>query len=111
MLTTHEASDRATRMAIATGAAVNLHIIQATQVAEGYEPCFGRADTECGQTQCAYHATCMSLIAFEQNANQSGFVLGKPRSMAADAITHKDLSRPQLVHPAADYAFDTVESH
>ncbi|MCA9255058.1 MAG: hypothetical protein KDA33_05445 [Phycisphaerales bacterium] len=97
-------------MAIATGAAVNLHIIQATQVAEGYEPCFGRADAECGQVECAYHTTCMSLIRFEQKANRGGFVLGKPRTMSADTITHKDFSRPQLVHPAADSAFDTVES-
>ena len=65
MLNIQTAQDRATRRAIETGEAVNLHVIHATQRAEGYQPCFGRAVEPCTQSDCAYYDTCMALTAFE----------------------------------------------
>lgn len=64
MLTLQAASDRATRFAIQTGEGLNLATIQATQVAEGFSPCFGRAESPCGEKMCAYYEACMRLLAF-----------------------------------------------
>lgn len=64
MLSLHDASDRATRYAIATGNALNLATIQATQAVEGYTACFGRAESTCERTGCAFHEPCMNLLAF-----------------------------------------------
>jgi len=64
VLSYHDASDRAARYAIATGDAVNLATIQATQSAEGFTPCFGRASAHCSNTDCSFHEPCMNLLAF-----------------------------------------------
>lgn len=67
MLNFRDATERATQWAIATGDAVNLHIIHASQSNEGYEPCFGRAVADCDQTHCAYHEKCMALVKFDKD--------------------------------------------
>ena len=96
-------------MAIATGTAVNLHVIQATQRAEGYDACFGRAIEDCEQMQCTYHATCMALVAFDADAMHAGDnVLGTTRRMPAETLEHGSLSRPRRLHPAASYGLEPV---
>ncbi len=71
MLSYHDASDRAARYAVATGDAVNLATIQATQVAEGFTPCFGRASVSCSETGCSFHEPCMNLLAFSSQPEPS----------------------------------------
>ena len=64
MLERHAASDRAVRYAIRTGQMPNLHLIHAIQGLEGFEPCFGRVESECSKTHCRWHEQCMALTAF-----------------------------------------------
>ncbi|MCB9852972.1 MAG: hypothetical protein H6819_07740 [Phycisphaerales bacterium] len=109
MLSNHAASDRATRMAIATGNAVNLHIIQATQRAEGFDACFGRAVADCGQTDCAYHQTCMALVAFDPDAMHAIETnVTATKRMPARTLIHSDLSRPQRLQPAATFGLEPI---
>lgn len=97
-------------MAIATGNAVNLHIIQATQRAEGFDACFGRAVEECGQSACAYYETCMALVAFDPDAMH----MGEPKTTAATkrmpaaTLIHADLSRPQRLQPVTSFDLETI---
>lgn len=111
VLSIHAASDRATRMAIATGDAVNLHIIHATQSAEGYEPCFGRADAPCAQSKCTYYQSCMALVDFDPDASLPiSAVMPASRRMPADTLVHPDFDRPQRLVPAAGYGLDALEN-
>ncbi len=72
MLDFRAANDRAVRYAIKTGELPNLHIIQALQRQEGYEPCFGRAVGQCSQTQCRWHEACMALAEFQPPSRLHG---------------------------------------
>ncbi len=64
MLDRHAASDRAVRYAIRTGQMPNVHLIHAIQGQEGFEPCFGRAESQCSKTHCRWHEQCAALTAF-----------------------------------------------
>ena len=64
MLDRHAANDRAVRYAIRTGQMPNVHLIHAIQGLEGFEPCFGREESQCPKTHCRWHEQCMALTAF-----------------------------------------------
>lgn len=64
MLDLHAANDRAVRHAVKTGRMSNMHLIHARQRFEGFQPCFGRAESPCAQTACLWHPECMALTAF-----------------------------------------------
>jgi hypothetical protein len=99
MLSFRAATDRATRRAIATGDAVNIHIIHASQRSEGYEPCFGRAVDRCEQTHCAYHEKCMALIAFDANTQEESSVLDYERRKMP---TFGSMSSAAIAFPSAE---------
>ena len=73
MLDFRAANDRAVRFAIQRGEMPNLHIIQATQRQEGFEPCFGRAVETCTQTRCRWYGACMELARFDPPRNLHPF--------------------------------------
>lgn len=108
MLSNHAAGDRAARMAIATGTAVNLHIIQATQQVEGFDACFGRAITPCDQTDCSYYEPCMALLAFDaaETAATPKDAPPKPSRAPSETIVHRELERLPRQIPAASYGLE-----
>lgn len=96
-------------MAIATGTAVNLHIIQATQAAEGYQPCFGRAMKTCSQEKCAYFETCMALVAFDAESTLPiSAVAPASRRMPTASLVHPNLNRTIPAMPAFQPDFAKV---
>ena len=77
MLDRHAANDRAVRYAIRTGQMPNVHLIHAVQELEGYEPCFGCAESQCPKTHCRWHEQCMALTAFSAVASPDKGRMGK----------------------------------
>ncbi len=64
MLPYHLAKARALRHAIETGLLAEMDLIHSIQSQEGHEPCFGRMENHCPQTQCRWHAECMALAGY-----------------------------------------------
>lgn len=71
MLDIHVARDRVVLRAIETGEMPNFDLIHTMQRAEGYEPCFGRAQGFCHETGCRWHSECMALAAFQGTARSA----------------------------------------
>lgn len=90
MLDRHAASDRAVRYAIRTGQMPNIYLIHTIQGMEGYEPCFGRAESQCPNSHCRWYEECMALTASSVVASP-----GKGRMQKAGACFGGDLEKPQ----------------
>ena len=90
MLDRYAANDRAVRYAIRTGQMPNLHLIHAIQGMEGYEPCFGCAESQCPRTHCRWHEQCMTLAAFSAVPSPAG-----PHRRETAASFTEELGTPQ----------------
>jgi hypothetical protein len=49
-----EIRDKARSLGITPGKMKKPELIHTIQVTEGYEPCFGRSDGQCGNTDCCF---------------------------------------------------------
>jgi len=52
---------KAQSLGITPGTMKKPELIHAIQVAEGYSPCFGRSDGQCGNTDCCFIQDCLKI--------------------------------------------------
>ncbi|MFZ2146548.1 MAG: hypothetical protein WAV28_04940 [Sedimentisphaerales bacterium] len=52
---------KAQSLGIIPGTMKKPELIHAIQVAEGYSPCFGRSDGQCGNTDCCFIRDCLKI--------------------------------------------------
>lgn len=52
---------KAQSLGITPGKMKKPELIHTIQVAEGYEPCFGRSDGQCGNTDCCFIKDCLKV--------------------------------------------------
>jgi len=56
-----EIRDKARSLGIIPGKMKKPELIHTIQVTEGYEPCFGRSDGQCGNTDCCFIKDCLKV--------------------------------------------------
>ncbi len=56
-----EIRDKARSLGIIPGKMKKPELIHTIQVTEGYEPCFGRSDGQCGNTGCCFIKDCLKV--------------------------------------------------
>lgn len=52
---------KAQSLGISPGKMKKPELIHTIQVTEGYEPCFGRSDGQCGSTDCCFIKDCLKV--------------------------------------------------
>lgn len=73
MLSYAAARDRAIRRAVETGQLAEMEFIHTVQAAEGFQPCFGRAEEPCDRFQCRWHAECDALCRVAMMEHEAVF--------------------------------------
>jgi len=56
-----EIKAKARSIGINPGTMKKSELIRTIQVTEGYEPCFGRSNGQCGNTDCCFMKDCLSV--------------------------------------------------
>lgn len=52
---------KAKALGITPGKMKKDELVRATQIAEGFTPCFGRSNGQCEQTNCCFMADCLKI--------------------------------------------------
>ncbi len=52
---------KAKKLGITPGKMKKAELIHSIQVAEGFEPCFGRSNGDCSNTACCFMTDCLKL--------------------------------------------------
>ena len=83
MLSTEEIKHRAVRMAVTTGAMLNVDFIWMLQAFEDHDACFGRG-AGCPKLDCRWRGSCIALAGFDKE---------RPAGMAAPDIARRPLHK------------------